>query len=72
MDFRTLVNVKPFAKKMTYDSKAVSLGSCFSTEMGNRLLDRKYDVLLNPLGIAFNPMSIAMQIEKSLDLDFFK
>lgn len=72
MEFRTLVNVKPFAKKMTYDSKVVSLGSCFSTEMGNRLLDRKYDVLLNPLGIAFNPMSIAMQIEKSLDLDFFK
>ena len=29
MDFRTLVNIKPFAKKMTYDSKAVSLGSCF-------------------------------------------
>ncbi len=71
MDFRTLVNIKPFAKKMTYDSKVVSLGSCFSTEMGNRLLDRKYDVLLNPLGIAFNPLSIAMQIEKSLDLDFF-
>ncbi len=71
MDFRTLVNIKPFAKKMTYDSKVVSLGSCFSTEIGNRLLDRKYDVLLNPLGIAFNPLSIAMQIEKSLDLDFF-
>ena len=69
MEFRTLVNIKLFAKKMTYDSKVVSLGSCFSTEMGNRLLDRKYDVLLNPLGIAFNPMSIAMQIEKSLDLD---
>lgn len=72
MDFRTLMNIKPFAKKMTYDSKVVSLGSCFSTEMGNRLLDRKYDVLLNPLGIAFNPLSIAMQIERSLDLDFFK
>lgn len=71
MDFRTLVNIKPFAKKMTYDSKVVSLGSCFSNEMGKRLLDRKYDVLLNPLGIAFNPLSIAMQIEKSLDLDLF-
>lgn len=69
MDFRTLVNIKPFDKKMTYESKVVSLGSCFSTEMGNRLLDRKYDVLLNPLGIAFNPLSIAMQIDKSLHLD---
>lgn len=71
MDFRTLMNIKPFAKKMTYDSKVVSLGSCFSSEMGRRLLDRKYDVSLNPLGIAFNPLSIAMQIEKSLDLDYF-
>lgn len=71
MDFRTLVNIKPFEKKMTYTSKVISLGSCFSTEMGNRLLVRKYDVLLNPLGIAFNPLSIAMQIEKCLDLDFF-
>ncbi len=72
MDFRTVVNIKPFEKKMTYKSKIVSLGSCFSTEMGNHLLDRKYDVLLNPLGIAFNPLSIAMQIEKSLDWDYFK
>lgn len=71
MDFRTLVNIKPFNKKMTYESKVISLGSCFSTEMGNRLLDRKYDVLLNPLGIAFNPLSIAMQIDKSLNLDYF-
>ncbi len=72
MDFRTLVNIKPFDKKMTYESKIVSLGSCFSTEMGRRLLDRKYDVFLNPLGIAFNPLSIATQIQKTLDLDYFK
>ncbi len=71
MNFRTLLNIKPFEKKMTYGSKIVSLGSCFSTEMGNRLLDRKYDVLLNPLGIAFNPLSIAMQIDKSINMDFF-
>lgn len=71
MDFRTLVNIKPFAKKMTYESKVVSLGSCFSTEMGRRLFDRKYDVLSNPIGIAFNPLSIAMQLDRALNLDFF-
>lgn len=72
MDFRTVLNIKPFRKQMTYSSKVVSLGSCFSTEMGNRLLSRKYDALVNPLGIAFNPISIASQIERISTLNFFK
>jgi hypothetical protein len=34
------------------------IGSCFSVEIGNKLLHLKYNVLQNPSGITFNPFSI--------------
>ena len=38
------------------------MGSCFSTEVGTRLKDDGYNVLLNPFGILFNPASICSSL----------
>ncbi len=40
------------------------MGSCFSTEVGQRLQEEGYDVTLNPFGILFNPASIARSLER--------
>ena len=44
--------------------KVLMTGSCFSTEVGNRLIDDGYDILLNPFGILFNPASIASAVKR--------
>lgn len=44
--------------------KIVMMGSCFSTEIGNRLIENGFDVCLNPFGILFNPASIASAIQR--------
>lgn len=44
------------------DSRIMMMGSCFSTEVGSRLLADGYHVVLNPFGILFNPASIASSI----------
>lgn len=46
------------------DNRIMMMGSCFSTEIGRRLLENGYKVSLNPFGILFNPSSIASSIER--------
>ena len=35
------------------------IGSCFTEQMGNKLLQHKFNVIENPNGILFNPVSIS-------------
>jgi hypothetical protein len=39
------------------------IGSCFSTEMYQKLQRRKFDVLSNPYGILFDTLSISRALE---------
>lgn len=43
---------------ITYNSKIMMFGSCFSENIGNKLRQLKFDISNNPLGILFNPCSI--------------
>ena len=44
--------------------KALMMGSCFSTEVGRRMQEDGFNVLLNPFGILFNPASICASLER--------
>lgn len=49
------------------NSPVVSLGSCFSTEIGRRMVDAGYDVCCNPFGVLYNPASIASSLLRLAD-----
>lgn len=44
--------------------KTLILGSCFATNIGSRMLSAGEDVLVNPFGTLFNPVSIHNSIER--------
>jgi len=44
------------------EHKILSLGSCFSAEIGRRLASAGADILINPFGVLYNPASIAQSI----------
>ena len=46
--------------KITHQSEIILIGSCFSDHIGKRLRELKFNVDFNPLGIVFNPKSIAI------------
>lgn len=46
------------------ETKAMMLGSCFTTEIGSRLQKDNYQVIMNPFGILFNPASISSSIRR--------
>lgn len=56
--FTTTVNIPPSAKKIDHNSKLITLGSCFSENIGKKLADSCFLVESNPFGVLFNPVSI--------------
>ncbi|MDE6314974.1 MAG: GSCFA domain-containing protein, partial [Muribaculaceae bacterium] len=61
MNFRTALQI-PAGTEITHRDRLLMLGSCFSTEVGSRLLRDGFDTTINPTGTLYNPMSVAKTI----------
>lgn len=58
MEFFLPFQISPFPFKISYTGKVLLVGSCFSEEIGSRMSALKFDVLQNPNGILYDPISI--------------
>jgi hypothetical protein len=58
MEFILPFQIRSFPFKISYIDKILFIGSCFSEEIGNKMCDLKFDVLQNPNGILYDPISI--------------
>jgi hypothetical protein len=59
MDFFLPFEVPSSPFKISYKDKIMLMGSCFSEEIGGRLSALKFNILENPNGILYDPISIA-------------
>ncbi len=64
MKERTIIAIPSKNPKITYKSGVLSLGSCFSVHISDKLSALKYAVIQNPCGITFNPASILHTIKR--------
>jgi hypothetical protein len=71
MSFFTEINIPEFPWKMDYTKSMMFFGSCFSENMGQKLLDMKFNIDLNPFGILYNPVSIANSLKILLEKRLF-
>ena len=67
MDFRTTIKTRDEEPFMRHSDKMMLMGSCFSDNIGARLKDAMVNVMINPFGTIFNPLSIAAGLEKIID-----
>ncbi len=58
VQFRTEIPILKNQNPIDYNSKIVSLGSCFAENMGEKFEYFKFENAVNPFGIIFNPVSI--------------
>ncbi len=58
------VPVSPFQIKMEH--KILTLGSCFAEQIGQKFVQNKFFVNVNPFGTTYNPLSIFEQLETVL------
>ena len=64
IEFYTRVGVPAMPFGIDYATGIVSLGSCFSDEIGMRLRESDFHVEQNPFGTLYNPASIAAALRR--------
>jgi hypothetical protein len=64
MDFATSIPISKSSNPIDYDSRIISLGSCFAQNIGEKFSYFKFQNTVNPFGIIFNPVSIENLISR--------
>ncbi|MEP6947964.1 MAG: GSCFA domain-containing protein [Ginsengibacter sp.] len=59
--------VTPSPVKISYADKILFIGSCFTEEIGKQMQTLKFDVLQNPNGILYDPVSISSALVSYID-----
>lgn len=61
------LNIPALPKRISYTDQIFLIGSCFSENMYEKLAHHKFQVLSNPHGILFNPLSVAQSLDSYID-----
>ncbi|MEG1838164.1 MAG: GSCFA domain-containing protein [Bacteroidaceae bacterium] len=67
MDFRTYVELPKKELEIKHTNGLLLLGSCFAENIGNLLMDNKFDCDVNPFGVLYNPLSILEGLQEIYD-----
>lgn len=66
MQFRTEIKFESPSFAINHHDKIFSIGSCFADNIGKYLQLNKFNVLSNPFGVLYNPVSISNAIKFSI------
>ncbi len=67
MQLNLTLDIPPLPKPISYTDTILLTGSCFTEHISDRLAQHKFNVLANPHGIMFNPISVATSIDSYID-----
>jgi hypothetical protein len=67
MNFHLQFPIKPFSEKINYKQKMLFVGSCFAENIGELMQEQKYNAMLNPHGILYNPISLSHAINSYIE-----
>jgi len=62
MKFKLTLDAKPSKYSIEYQDKLMLIGSCFTENIGAKFNAHLFDVMENPHGILFNPMSVEQSL----------
>lgn len=71
MNFQTQIPIQKSDFPIDYNSKLLSLGSCFAENMAEKFEYFKFENVVNPFGIIFNPVSLGKLILRSIHKNYF-
>ncbi|MEM9849794.1 MAG: GSCFA domain-containing protein, partial [Bacteroidota bacterium] len=71
LPFRTVLPPSPYPFSISHQDQLLSIGSCFSENIGAHLAKAKFDIVVNPFGILYHPIVIAQHLNRvANDLPF--
>ena len=71
MNFQTQIPIQKSNFPINYTSKVLLLGSCFAENMAEKFEYFKFENVVNPFGIIFNPVSLEKLIRRSIHKKYF-
>jgi hypothetical protein len=63
MNLRTTFNIDPSPHRIAYGDRVMLIGSCFASSIGERMQAGKMDVMINPAGTVYNPVSVSNTLD---------
>lgn len=66
MELTTRVEIKNPGFGITHSDTLLFMGSCFSHETGSLFTEARFDTVVNPFGVVYNPMSLHTGLERLL------
>ena len=66
------IHINAPVERIRYPQKILLTGSCFTEHIGQHLADMKFDILQNPNGILFDPISVANSLISYLKPDLYR
>ena len=67
MEFILPFQIDPSQHKISYNQKILLIGSCFTEEVGTHFKNLKFDILQNPNGILYDPISISSALASYIE-----
>ena len=64
MEFRTIVDIPDPGFRIDPCEKMLFVGSCFAASIGRRFQEEKFQAVVNPFGVMYNPASILHTIQR--------
>ncbi len=72
MVFRTTFTIDPSGDRISYNTPVMFIGSCFANEMGGKMSEGKMDILVNPAGVVYNPVSVGNTLKMLVENKIFQ
>jgi hypothetical protein len=63
ISFRTEIHTPPSELIISHQTPLLFIGSCFTENIGRKLEELAFPVLINPTGIVYNPLSVKKSLE---------
>lgn len=71
--FRTTIEANRWPFNLDHNQKIISVGSCFSEHIGQKLQHSKFNIVIHPFGQQYNPAAIAIGLRTLMnDKEFDK
>lgn len=64
MNFRTVIKAPENRQMLRHSDEVMLLGSCFSDNIGGKMRTGMMQVMVNPFGTIYNPLSIATSVKR--------
>lgn len=71
MNLQTHVLIPKAKFEISHHSNMLLFGSCFSENIGSKLVENKFSVNVNPFGVLYNPISIYNTVNRLLNKNLF-